>query len=414
MLKKIRKIRSQRGTALLISILVMGILTTISLAISALIVRELSITRLTLDYGKAYYAAESGVEVALLKLDNELPGYEVKEGESGGSFNLGDGSSGSDLSSRLGTYASGFSDGAKAAFTISNQANEYPYFDPLKYDIEKAPAEAFYDYLDLNQSITIPLFAVDKDGKVSKVTKFRVQFYVKFKKDDLKFKNADLSGWDVLRWKIYGINNENETESINDFTAVSLLLNGTSGDTRAEMTNAGSPSWFGSVNDCSPENANKGLSGKIQCMEFGQSLDPGSDFGQPGASVKNVSGQDVYSGVCFPWEAREHYFYDNSGNVETKPCYPIKDFLGSHKFNYLTLTNLMNPDVFDSGIDRAHRMLLSRLYFRIEAYDGSLVREYADITATGESGDSKVKLNVLKKRDSYLPVFNFAVYHTGE
>ena len=95
-------------------------------------------------------------------------------------------------------------------------------------------------------------------------------------------------------------------------------------------------------------------------------------------------------------------------------CYPIKKFLENHTYNYLTLTNLMNQSVFPGDWTEADRLEKSKLYYRIESFDAELPREYADITSVGESGESSITLNVLKKRDSYLPVFNFALYHTAD
>jgi len=71
------KILRKEGSALLTALLIMGILIAVSLATSMLIVREVGLTKLTLDAGKAFYGAESGVEVALLQIEENLPGYEV-------------------------------------------------------------------------------------------------------------------------------------------------------------------------------------------------------------------------------------------------------------------------------------------------------------------------------------------------
>ena len=68
-----------KGTALLTALLIMGLLLTVSLLISSLILRENRIVKDLLDSGKAYYAAESGVELSLFGLYNELPGWEPVE-----------------------------------------------------------------------------------------------------------------------------------------------------------------------------------------------------------------------------------------------------------------------------------------------------------------------------------------------
>ena len=365
-------VRAEKGTALLVALLVMGILTAVSLAISSLIIREIGITRLALDAGRAYYAAESGVELALLQLEENLAGYEPAGGEIGVEF-----------------------EDSEVVFGISNKATEYPYIDPEQYELGGVSPEVYYDVLELNESITVPLFTVGEGG-LNNVTKFVVQYYVDFDFNDLKIKQSGgfpVEGWDILRWKIYGMGEGAVTESINDFTAVTVTDSGA-------VTNAAAPTWFGSVS-CETDDE-KG----IVCYQYGE-LDP--------ILIENEDGQMIYAGSCLPTQAREHYFYSGGKVEEVKHCYDIGTFLENHEYNYLTLTNLMNPAVFSIDFNKATREKKSRLYFRVVVLGdsgASIVREFAEINSTGESGESKVKLNVLKKRDSYLPVFNFALYQT--
>lgn len=372
-----KKAACERGTALIIALLVMGILTAVSLAISALVVREIGVTKMALDAGKAYYAAESGIEIGLLRIKENAPGWEPEGGGDAG-----------------GEIVANVFEGQDFELTLKNKADSYPYLDSAKYDLEGAEAEAFYDVLDLNESVTVPLFTADEKGVEIPVTEFRVYFYVGFRPDDLNFDSFALEGWDILRWKIYGLK-DGVTESINDFTAASR-------DTEGGFTNASKPSWFGSVSceekDGFPDDA-------IAC----------SIYNAPeGLVPENLYGFDVYKDSCSPTKAREHYVYRNGEVDFVQYCYPIKDFLTEHQYNYLTLTNLMNPAVLDDQeYDKDHRNQLSRLYFRVEAYDGDgLPMEYANLDSVGESGGSKVKLNALKKRGGQLPVFNFALYHT--
>jgi hypothetical protein len=332
---------------------------------------------MALDAGKAYYAAESGIEIGLLDVKEHAPGWEP----------------GSEISEDV-------ADGQNFELTLKNKASSYPYLDSTKYDLESAESEAFYDVLELNESVTVPLFTVDESGKEVPVHDFVVYYYVNFGPDDLKFSDtAVLSGWDILRWKIYGLTETQPviTESINDFTAVSVIEK-LGGDT--EITNAASPTWIGSV-DC---NTVKGLNGgKIQCLPYS------SDTGE----VNEEYGFEIYDYTCSQTEAREYYGYLNGKVKDVYPCYPIRTFLTEHSYNYLTLTNLMNKAVFKAYGDK-QKLEKSKLYYRIEAYDGDLPLEYADIDSVGISGGSKVKLNALKKRGGQLPVFNFALYHTAE
>ncbi len=378
-----RKLYNQKGTALITALLVMGVLTAISLSVSALIVREIGITRLVLDAGKAYYTAESGMEKALLELNkNPMGDFDDKDG----SFEVGE--------------------GVKGKFTIKNTANSYPV---VVGEVQDNP-EAYYSYLDVNDSVTIPLF-INKEGGEEKVENFVVQYFVDLEKGDFIFDNLDtLGSWDVLRWKVYGIvpngENQGETESINDFTPVSLVMDGGSGEGKS-LTDAGNPSWFGSINDWSGTRGSNyfTMSGSIRYTPYQE----GQDWSDP----TDVDGQTVYRGYCPRTHAREHYKYD--GDLMTViDCYPIADFLKEHDQNYLVLTNLMNPSVLNSAeYDKTCRESKSRLYYRVVSSE-FMPREFAEITSIGEVGDSKITLDMLRKRDSFMPIFNFALYHSGE
>ncbi len=68
------------GSALLITLLMLGVLMTLVLGISTLVIREIGVTQSIVDANKAYYSAEAGVENALLDLSQHKPGYEPKDG----------------------------------------------------------------------------------------------------------------------------------------------------------------------------------------------------------------------------------------------------------------------------------------------------------------------------------------------
>jgi len=370
-------LRDNRGTALLTAMLVMGVFIAISLALSTLIVRELRVTRDMLDAGKAYYAAESGVEEALYHLDKNLPGWH-------------------------GEFDKSISDEVKFDYSVKNTCNVYPCLDD-EYDLSNAPLKAYYDVLDLNETATIPLFTVDEDGNVHSVKNFTVEFFAGFDPaQDLKIKNT--SSWDVLRWKVFGMKNSPEfgytTDSIDDFTAVAAGHTASGDEVYA---GAESPSWFGSV-DCDEQSER--VNDNIKCQAY---------------AVSEGSAKAGNYRPCTNTEARDYYFYVGGEVDSVKACYPISDFMGSHQegfegatgLNYLSLTNMMNPAVFKDEIAGASEIAAkSRIYFRVETYGDEVVRQAADITASGVSGRSKQSLNVQMDRDSYMPVFNFSVYST--
>lgn len=379
---KLHFLKNRKGTALIVALLVMGVLMAISLALSALVLRESVVTREFLDAGQAYYAAESASEIGLYGVKNNLPGWEP---ENPVEIKIDEG------------Y------GSVAQLLVRNKCKAYPCFDD-GYDRASAEdnPEAFYTSLGLNESATIPLFVVGDDGEPTAITGFRVQFYANFTKSDLKIQNNyNLSDWDVLRWKIVGlkeVEDKSVTESISDFTAVSFL-----NDPAQSKSSAEKPSWFG-TDKCNIVKPIEGLySNQIECI----------DYTLPSTPPDGLA-------PCGVTEAREFYLYNGltkgDRNIEVSYCYPLNQFIADHKLNYLTLTNLINPSVFMSSIDDAK----TKLYYRIELFTDknsvktatNAVREYADITADGYSGKSKQSVNVKIKRDSFMPVFNFSLYST--
>lgn len=397
---KLNILKNKEGTALLVALLVMGVLIAVSLALSTLIFREARVTRGVLDAGKAYYAAESGVEVALYNLNNKLAGWETPQ---------------------KGFVPLKIDDvfDAVAELKVDNTCNAYPCFD-VGFDpntVNEEGLKVFYDVLDLNESISIPLFVV-RDGKEVPVQNFTVEFFAPFSvkehfSDQIQQSLGDgLQGWDILRWKVFGLNKNNETESISDFTALSST-NVAGTDDEAYFTNAAVPSWFGSVNCSSDDALGKRYTDKIKCIPYL------SDTSQR----LEESGQkaDIYIGTCPVETAREHYIYGPDGKfLFVTDCYPIKDFMDAHQLNYLTLTNLMNPAVFKTSLTQVQRLALSRLYFRVELFadpvnkdvGNQTVREFADITVNGYSGGSKQSINVQIQRGSFMPVFHFSLYST--
>ncbi len=190
----------KRGSALLVSVLMMGMLVAISLGLSSLVLRELQITKIAIDKGRAYFAAEGGVERALLALKENLPGW---QGDLDGQFEEGR---------------------SEYEVDLKNRCSTFPCLDPEEFELNSAPEKALYYQMGLNESINIPLFVVE-NGQVFNVKDFTVQFWSPINKaSDFKFESDfDINSWDVLRWKVYGVDKFNGfSETISDFTADSL------------------------------------------------------------------------------------------------------------------------------------------------------------------------------------------------
>jgi hypothetical protein len=175
----------KNGSALLVALLVMGLLMTLTLGISALVISEIRQTGDIVQAGKAYYAAEAGVENALLELHEHLPGYQTK-GEGGSEWvAVAKGPPGSDSAAVAGSEL-------KYRYRIRNQGDAFPYFDDdkliyltsgigsSKSYVYKDKPEETYNTLPLNQTVTIPLFVDCGDGTVSDAKDFTLQYYVNF------------------------------------------------------------------------------------------------------------------------------------------------------------------------------------------------------------------------------------------
>jgi len=396
--------KTKEGSALLIAVLVMGILLTLTLGLSDLVIREIRQTTDVVSAGKAYFAAEAGVENALLDLHNNLPGYQTR-----------------DLADAQNDYVQVGDDPANlnAQYRILNKASTVPSFDPDKpitvpgsdiptnvnFVYASAP-EATYKDLPLNQSAIIPLYSAtgDASNPYENVSNFLIEYYVDYSaySDDVVVKSKDLINLDVLRWKIFGrpqdqtADSQNLTDAISDFFPAS------------KDASAATPMCIGTDQTLQPNGENQGCLFPI------------------------FSGDDTAGSTAdaHSWSAaRECYLSDSStiqgqlNGVQTN-C-DIKDFIAHHNQNYVVLTNAINPDVLLPGQDLTSPEAKAKftIHYRIIAAPGpgvddtgapQLVREAAAISSDGFAAAGQVKqtIDVNINQSSFLPVFNFSLYHT--
>lgn len=369
--------KKQKGSALIIALLIMGILMTLALGLSNLVIREVRITSDIINAGKAYYAAESGVESALLDLHQNLPGYEKQDGMYKGT--KGDLNLEEDL-----TFE----------YTIDNKTHTYPFVDTeivSKEIAQDSPKKYQYNVLGLSDSVSIPLFTAKDDGTVEKITKFRVEFFIDAEIKS-QYKHSDASGIvvDMLRWKLTGISNNPPgdkafyTESIGDYMPV------------FEGSTSTMPTCLGTED-----------SG----INF---TDPESDISYT-ENCNNFIWQWARESYVFAWDLEAQSYTTQSkvwdpNNDEADP-YTIKNFLDGHETNYLTLTNIFNPEVLQErpGITKEEQ---ATIYYRIIVPDQKIVREFAKITSVGSYGKLRKQIEAFIRPDSFLPVFNFSLYRT--
>ncbi len=410
--------RMKNGSALLITLLLMGALMTITLGISTLVLREIRVTQSVVDANKAYYAAEAGVEQALLGLARNGAGYEPK-GDfasdetavdptfkySYSTSNTTDSVPG--FSSDTPTYVeTGLVDGPNPGCVLSSAKNPFALAIPRDQLYKDCPRATFRK-LALNQTQIIPLFSIDGSGTPVKVEDFIVQYYLNVHDGSGlwgQFKNLDLQKFDVLRWKLYGKPDgyvgAQRTESIADFYP------GVNGNDANNPVCIGTDSGLTALDSNSPE----------KCI----------------IPVLSVDSPESGAADAPLWSAARECYMTDAGSLVTGGAQikktsansgagcEMRDFILSHQENYLVLTNMVNPDIVGiSNIKDPSQLARADIYYRVLAKRGAdqpkLVKDYAEISSTGYAeGDNISKtLNVNYKAPGFLPVFNFSLYKTA-
>ncbi len=397
---------STRGSALLVAILVMGVLLTLTLGLSTLIVREIRQTADIVAAGQAYFAAEAGMENALYQLSENLPGFEsevtypdVDAGEEDENLNY--------------------------YYLIGNKGDAYPYF-PDDQPVFLGPDSAVpkdwlysdlpsmtYNVLPLNESVTIPLFTASTDGTVNDIEDFLIQYYVNFDVDtDIskiqvkkngQTQSINLEDFDILRWKVFGNPctagdcsgpNTLKTDAISDFYPASTGVSATN------------PVCIGSIDFLMQ------YQGQCQAPVAADVIKVGgyTDIEEVDLNAAGFS----FARECYLSEVSDPSVGSQKGEVILKRC-NIDSFMRTHSRNYVTLTNMVNPDII--GINPETTPQYANIYYRIITPGGeenSIVREYADIRSDGFSrgGTVRQSINANLRLSSFLPVFNFSLYRT--
>lgn len=196
-----------KGSALLIAMMLMGILMTLALGVSGLILSTVKDGRLLIEKTRAWYAAESGLEHGLFDISENAPGFETEK-----TFSFPEANT---------SYK----------YRIMASASEFPKKEP--YEIETD--EDRFAFLRLNESVTLPLFR--GTDAADSVQRFRVKYYLA---PDLKLRGGLVDeDLDILRWKIFGIAEDGALEVMNEFIPMQTAKN-----------SAGSPSCMGTESDC--------------------------------------------------------------------------------------------------------------------------------------------------------------------
>ena len=357
----------QKGSALVIALLMMGILMTLALGLSDLIIRETIITRDIVNSQKAFYAAEAGIESALLDLHQYLPGYETEtpKGEKNSDLKL------------------------DYSYTIKNRTKVIPHVDTKLIAPEVAmgaPQQYLYNVLNLNESITIPLFYTNNEGKEKAVTSFRVEYFIDaaISQQWFEFSTEDIP---MLRWKITGISkkkvsNRILTETIGDYLGV------------VDKSSADNPSCLGTVD----ANAKSLLS--VDKINYPYNCKKGTWY-----CARESYKFELVNGVLQTIPKISSSMENCDG-----PVYTISEFISSdnHEKNYLTLSNIFNPSVLEEQKNKA------KIYYRIliTGEDEYTVPQVAEISSTGFAGRLRHEINAFIQSKSFMPIFNYSLYRT--
>jgi hypothetical protein len=389
-----KKVKTNKGSALIIALLIMGILMTLALGLSNLVIREVSITTDIVNSGKAYFAAEAGIESALLDLHQNLPGYETEKVVTDGEFEAGNE-----------TYQAGISEdaGLEYDYQIENRTHTIPHIDTEIIDpaIVNADKSRTFNVLRLNETVTIPLFVSDESGETINVSDFRVEYYIA--RDAISpswIGRGDQEDIDMLRWKITGIKELGASPG-SGTNAPPKLLTESIGDYLPTISGSdeNQRTCFGTEESLISRVFN-GINYDAECLEATH----GKIYSYAREAYtfdirKNDEGEFEYVTVS-------HLYEDNDQMT-------IGSFLENHSHNYLTLTNIFNPSMI-RGLSDFEKRQNARIYYRIVIPNENeyTIREFAKITSVGYVRRLRKRIEALIRPDKFMPVFNFSLYRT--
>ncbi|MBI5755080.1 pilus assembly PilX N-terminal domain-containing protein [Candidatus Peregrinibacteria bacterium] len=167
---------NRAGSALLVTIILMAVLMIAGLGFHGLILNSIRLSHNSISAGKAYFHAEAGIEEALLRIESNLPGYEIR-GEKGDANDDGK----NDFQ-----------------FSIPSLSSSAGGSVPCDFDLKGKP----WGTLSLNESVAFPLFRDNGSGGEEKILQFTVEYQLDSPSSDPV---------DALSWKIFGLTPTNDT-----------------------------------------------------------------------------------------------------------------------------------------------------------------------------------------------------------
>lgn len=352
----------RKGNALLISILLTSILVLITVGLSRLISNETMQLAELIRNGKANYLAESGSELGLYLVHTNDAGTEPTN-------------NGEQL--QISTE-----DNQTFSYQIEAQTDQIPVKPEYIYDEVKKgslPKDELFDTLTLGESVQIAILENSKG-----LQRFAVEYYL-----PVEANIQTTADWDVLLWKLFGTNNDGDTESMSEYFPA------------AYATAAG---------EIAPSR-----------IKVGKSPEYPARLGSLSYST-DVSKNGFNCGNFFPFstgqESSDNVLTDSETPEEARCNDSIAKFLDDHTNVYLVLTNAINTTQLQAA--NINKELIANIKYRVctpdcilrPGYDG-LAPIFTEIIANGTFGKNSKQLTTTVNPEGFLPVFDFSIYRTA-
>lgn len=181
-------LKKPRASALLIALLLMTFLVIVGLGMSRIVIDAIRVEKNVIEAGKAYFAAEGGIELALYQRETHLPGYEVQNDSS-----------------------------VTPTWTYANEATVDYAMVAAETQQPCSHRDSESRRLEVQESVLWPLYRWDAEDGYVNIDHFTLSYEV----DRSDGAYIGVEG-EVLRWKILGIDDETSGDAHTE--AISGLL----------------------------------------------------------------------------------------------------------------------------------------------------------------------------------------------
>lgn len=175
------------GSALLITLLMMGVLTLFGLGLGTLLVREIRVQAEALRAAQALYAAEGAVERGLLERVSHAVGYSIGTDDA---------------------VSYDYDNDTESLYTITATTDVSV---PCVFEYDRVGADSNgYQPVEPEQTVRLPLFYEDENGDIISSTEWKLSYI------------GDQGA--SFRWKLFGLTSKGYTEAMNDVVTVSATI----------------------------------------------------------------------------------------------------------------------------------------------------------------------------------------------